>query len=129
MAIVRSRIISQVLQRSSITTCFGHQKCSASSTAAVAAAAEVGVVGSKSMGFWLKDYEDYRKSLYGGNITHKALFVDAVGTLLVPAQPTAQVSFSLSSKLLTGLIKLSSFKFLIGCSPDFLSSLLLLFND
>ena len=51
---------------------------------------EVGHVGS--MGFWLKDYEDYRKSLYGGKITYKALLVDAVGTLVVPAQPTAQVS-------------------------------------
>ncbi|KAF5938283.1 hypothetical protein HYC85_025789 [Camellia sinensis] len=29
----------------------------------------------------LKDYEEYRKALYGG-ITHKALLVDAVGTLI-----------------------------------------------
>lgn len=42
----------------------------------------------------VKDYEDYRRSLYG-DITHKALLVDAVGTLLVPSQPMAQVpSFS-----------------------------------
>jgi len=38
----------------------------------------------------VKDYEDYRKSLYG-DITHKALLVDAVGTLVVPSQPMAQV--------------------------------------
>ncbi|CAL5431179.1 unnamed protein product [Camellia sinensis] len=34
----------------------------------------------------LKDYEEYRKALYGG-ITHKALLVDAVGTLVLPSQP------------------------------------------
>lgn len=114
MAIIRKRIISQILQRSSsnsnsiINTCFGHKTCSASSSAAAAAAshremvgADVGVVSSKPMGvngFWLKDYEDYRKSLYGGNITHKALFVDAVGTLLVPAQPTAQIYRQIGEK-------------------------------
>ncbi|KAF7148993.1 hypothetical protein RHSIM_Rhsim03G0102000 [Rhododendron simsii] len=31
--------------------------------------------------FGLKDYEDYRRALYGG-ISHKALMVDAVGTLI-----------------------------------------------
>lgn len=40
--------------------------------------------------FGVKDYLDYRRSLYG-DITHKALLVDAVGTLLVPSQPMAQV--------------------------------------
>jgi hypothetical protein len=38
----------------------------------------------------VKDYEDYRKSLYG-DISHRALLVDAVGTLVVPSQPMAQV--------------------------------------
>lgn len=41
---------------------------------------------------WLKDYFDYRKSVYG-EVTHRALLVDVVGTLIVPAQPTAQVSY------------------------------------
>ncbi|KAL2491278.1 Uncharacterized protein Adt_26906 [Abeliophyllum distichum] len=45
--------------------------------------------GSRLFGF-LKEYEDYRRNLYGG-LTHKALLVDAVGTLLVPSQPMAQV--------------------------------------
>ncbi|KAF5941144.1 hypothetical protein HYC85_022311 [Camellia sinensis] len=49
-----------------------------------AAPLESNVMGSK-------DYEDYRRSLYGG-ITHKALLVDAVGTLVVPSQPMAQAS-------------------------------------
>lgn len=40
----------------------------------------------------LQDYENYRKSIHGG-ITHKALLVDAVGTLVVPSQPMAQVKF------------------------------------
>ncbi|KAE9465892.1 hypothetical protein C3L33_02202, partial [Rhododendron williamsianum] len=48
--------------------------------------------------FGLKDYEDYRRALYGG-ITHKALLVDAVGTLVLPSQPMAQVSLSLSLSL------------------------------
>lgn len=39
---------------------------------------------------YLKDYADYRRSLYG-EITHKALLVDAVGTLVLPSQPMAQV--------------------------------------
>lgn len=39
----------------------------------------------------LKEYEDYRRALYGG-LTHNALLVDAVGTLVVPSQPMAQVS-------------------------------------
>lgn len=51
----------------------------------------VGSRGVMGLGiFGLKDYEDYRRSLYG-DITHKALLVDAVGTLLVPSQPMAQV--------------------------------------
>lgn len=58
-----------------------------SSTAAV----ESRPVGLGVLG--LKDYEDYRRSLYG-EITHKALLVDAAGTLLVPSQPMAQVSLS-----------------------------------
>lgn len=62
---------------------------SASSSSAVVAEDESG--GIYGLGSVLKEYEDYRRSLYG-EITHKALLVDAVGTLLVPAQPTAQVS-------------------------------------
>lgn len=61
---------------------------SASSSSAVVAEDESG--GLYGLGSVLKEYEDYRRSLYG-EITHKALLVDAVGTLLVPAQPTAQV--------------------------------------
>lgn len=40
----------------------------------------------------VKDYEEYRRALYG-EITHKAVLVDAVGTLVVPSQPMAQVGF------------------------------------
>ena len=69
--------------------------CSYSSAAAVAAK-ESELMGSRHMGLELlgvKDYEDYRRSLYG-DITHKAVLVDAVGTLVVPSQPMAEV-FSL----------------------------------
>ena len=63
---------------------------SASSSAAAA------VVADDELGGVLKEYVDYRRSLYG-EFTHKALLVDAVGTLLVPAQPTAQVCVISSS--------------------------------
>ncbi|CAA7400024.1 unnamed protein product [Spirodela intermedia] len=44
-----------------------------------------------------KEYYDYRRSLYG-DVTHKALLVDAVGTLLVPSQPTAQIYREIGEK-------------------------------
>ncbi|RCV44755.1 hypothetical protein SETIT_9G399900v2 [Setaria italica] len=44
-----------------------------------------------------REYYDYRKSIYG-DVTHRALLVDAVGTLIVPAQPTAQVYKSIGEK-------------------------------
>lgn len=37
-----------------------------------------------------REYLEYRRALYG-EITHKAVLVDAVGTLVVPSQPMAQV--------------------------------------
>ncbi|KAI7996503.1 hypothetical protein LOK49_LG10G02677 [Camellia lanceoleosa] len=55
-----------------------------------AAPLESNVMGSK-------DYENYRRSLYGG-ITHKALLVDAVGTLVVPSQPMAQIYRKIGEK-------------------------------
>lgn len=67
-------------------------------SSAALASKESEVIGSRHMGleiFGLKDYEDYRRSLYG-EITHKALLVDAVGTLVVPSQPMAQVLLSFS---------------------------------
>jgi REG-2-like HAD superfamily hydrolase len=44
-----------------------------------------------------KDYLDYRRSRYG-EITHKALLVDAVGTLLIPSQPMAQIYREIGEK-------------------------------
>ncbi|KAM1597748.1 hypothetical protein PS2_032617 [Malus domestica] len=56
---------------------------------------ESGIIGSRPphMGLEIlgvKDYEDYRRSLYS-EITHKALLVDVVGTLVVLSQPMAQI--------------------------------------
>ncbi|PWA64949.1 haloacid dehalogenase-like hydrolase (HAD) superfamily protein [Artemisia annua] len=45
----------------------------------------------------LKDYEEYRKRMNGG-VTHKALLVDAVGTLVVPSQPMAQIYRQIGEK-------------------------------
>ncbi|KAG5555924.1 hypothetical protein RHGRI_006540 [Rhododendron griersonianum] len=56
---------------------------------------ESDLVGSRLFG--LKDYEDYRRVLYGG-ITYKALLVDAVGTLVVPSQPMAQIYRQIGEK-------------------------------
>ncbi|KAG5555935.1 hypothetical protein RHGRI_006547 [Rhododendron griersonianum] len=56
---------------------------------------ESDLVGSRLFG--LKDYEDYRRALYGG-ITYKALLVDAVGTLVVPSQPMAQIYRQIGEK-------------------------------
>lgn len=59
-----------------------------------------GLSGSRLFGL-VKEYEDYRRALYGG-LTHKALLVDAVGTLVIPSQPMAQVRF-LSKNFVTHL--------------------------
>ncbi|KAL4591939.1 hypothetical protein LXL04_004914 [Taraxacum kok-saghyz] len=52
---------------------------------------------SDSRLFGLKDYKDYRKTLHGG-ITHKALLVNAVGTLVIPSQPMAQIYRQIGEK-------------------------------
>ncbi|XP_058107818.1 uncharacterized protein LOC131251230 [Magnolia sinica] len=72
----------------------GHSPFSSSSSSVVVSPKVTEVpVSSTRLGLELlgaKDYEDYRRSLYG-DITHKALLVDAVGTLVVPSQPMAQI--------------------------------------
>ncbi|KAK2970492.1 hypothetical protein RJ640_023675 [Escallonia rubra] len=65
------------------------------SSSASASSLDSEVLGSRWVG--LKDYEEYRRALYGG-ITHKALFVDAVGTLVVPSQPMAQIYREIGEK-------------------------------
>ncbi|MCO5575737.1 hypothetical protein L7F22_029540 [Adiantum nelumboides] len=44
-----------------------------------------------------KEYEVYRRSLYGG-LAYKALLVDAAGTLIVPSEPAAKVYYSMGIK-------------------------------
>ncbi|XP_028766687.1 haloacid dehalogenase-like hydrolase domain-containing protein 3 [Neltuma alba] len=76
------------------------QKLSSSYTSAALAAEESETMGSRRMGleaFGVKDYEDYRKSRYG-DITHKAVLVDAVGTLVVPSQPMAEIYRKIGEK-------------------------------
>lgn len=72
-----------------------------SATAVVSPKEAETVVGSRRVGLdvlgALKDYEDYRRSLYG-EITHKALLVDAVGTLVIPSQPMAQIYREIGEK-------------------------------
>ncbi|KAL6987274.1 hypothetical protein U1Q18_013024 [Sarracenia purpurea var. burkii] len=64
-------------------------------SASTAAPLESEGVDSRLLG--LKDYEEYRRALCGG-ITHKALLVDAVGTLVVPSQPMAQIYRQIGEK-------------------------------
>jgi len=56
--------------------------------AEVAAAAGPGAARWELMG--AREYYDYRRAIYG-DITHKAILVDAAGTLLAPTEPMAQV--------------------------------------
>jgi hypothetical protein len=53
-----------------------------------AAAAPAGAAWWEQMG--AREYYDYRRAIYG-DITHKAILVDATGTLLAPTEPMAQV--------------------------------------
>lgn len=60
-------------------------------------AANSEVMNSSRLVGW-KGYEEYRRALYGGDITHKALLVDAVGTLVIPSQPMAQIYRQIGEK-------------------------------
>lgn len=92
MALMATRTkLPRLLSSGSRSPLTGKLGAMRSSTAA--APVESRPVGLGMLG--LKDYEDYRRSLYG-EITHKALLVDAAGTLLVPSQPMAQVCLSVS---------------------------------
>lgn len=73
----------------------GHFRCYSSSAAVASNESRLGLGGFEVLG--LKEYEEYRKALYG-EITHKALLVDAVGTLLVPSQPMAQIYRKIGEK-------------------------------
>ncbi|KAG8087056.1 hypothetical protein GUJ93_ZPchr0010g9791 [Zizania palustris] len=44
-----------------------------------------------------REYYDYRRAIYG-DITHKAILVDAAGTLLAPTEPMAQVYRTIGKK-------------------------------
>jgi hypothetical protein len=52
-------------------------------------AAEV-AAGARWEPMGAREYYDYRRAMYG-DITHKAILVDAAGTLLAPTEPMAQV--------------------------------------
>jgi hypothetical protein len=56
--------------------------------AEVAAGAGPGAARWELLG--AREYYDYRRAMYG-DITHKAILVDAAGTLLAPTEPMAQV--------------------------------------
>ncbi|CAL5061226.1 unnamed protein product [Urochloa decumbens] len=66
-----------------------------SGAAAAAAAVAAGVARWEPMG--AREYYDYRRAIYG-DITHKAIFVDAAGTLLAPTEPMAQVYRTIGQK-------------------------------
>ncbi|KAL1548744.1 haloacid dehalogenase-like hydrolase domain-containing protein 3 [Salvia divinorum] len=91
-----TKIFTASKQRRFAPPCaFGSPSFSTSAAVAAPEPAEA-VDGSRIMGM-VKDYEDYRRNLYGG-FTHNALLVDAVGTLVVPAQPMAQIYRQIGEK-------------------------------
>ncbi|TVU37410.1 hypothetical protein EJB05_10723 [Eragrostis curvula] len=65
------------------------------------AAAEAGPVMPAGVARWepmgAREYYDYRRAIYG-DITHKAILVDAAGTLLAPTEPMAQVYRTIGEK-------------------------------
>uniref|UniRef100_A0A0E0EFK1 Haloacid dehalogenase-like hydrolase domain-containing protein 3 n=1 Tax=Oryza meridionalis TaxID=40149 RepID=A0A0E0EFK1_9ORYZ len=62
---------------------------------AEAAGAAAGIARWEPMG--AREYYDYRRAIYG-DITHKAILVDAAGTLLAPTEPMAQVYRTIGEK-------------------------------
>lgn len=101
----KSRVTARSVSASIGSDPFGHfdhspsRHFSSSSALAVSETEAAGSrhIGMEMLGLGVKDYLDYRRSLYG-EITHKALFVDAVGTLLVPSQPMAQIYREIGKK-------------------------------
>nr|CAB3482674.1 unnamed protein product [Digitaria exilis] len=69
--------------------------------AAEAVASDAGAVAAGVLARWelmgARDYYDYRRAIYG-DITHKAILVDAAGTLLAPTEPMAQVYRTIGQK-------------------------------
>lgn len=63
--------------------------------AEVAAGAGPGAARWELLG--AREYYDYRRAMYG-DITHKAILVDAAGTLLAPTEPMAQVYRTIGQK-------------------------------
>uniref|UniRef100_A0A0E0ANS6 Haloacid dehalogenase-like hydrolase domain-containing protein 3 n=1 Tax=Oryza glumipatula TaxID=40148 RepID=A0A0E0ANS6_9ORYZ len=59
------------------------------------AEAAAGIARWEPMG--AREYYDYRRAIYG-DITHKAILVDAAGTLLAPTEPMAQVYRTIGEK-------------------------------
>ncbi|NP_001147144.2 Haloacid dehalogenase-like hydrolase domain-containing protein 3 [Zea mays] len=59
-------------------------------------AAEV-AAGARWEPMGAREYYDYRRAMYG-DITHKAILVDAAGTLLAPTEPMAQVYRTIGQK-------------------------------
>ncbi|KAG0546163.1 hypothetical protein BDA96_02G424200 [Sorghum bicolor] len=64
-------------------------------------AAEVATTAGPGAARWelmgAREYYDYRRAIYG-DITHKAILVDAAGTLLAPTEPMAQVYRTIGQK-------------------------------
>ncbi|KAK8672029.1 hypothetical protein V6N13_110406 [Hibiscus sabdariffa] len=100
MATTGTRFITRSVRPGSSTFNFNgsmwsHPFYRSFSSPSSAAAPQIEPMGLEVLG--VKDYEDYRRSLYG-QITHKALLVDAVGTLLAPSQPMAQIYREIGKK-------------------------------
>nr|XP_020173193.2 uncharacterized protein LOC109758739 [Aegilops tauschii subsp. strangulata] len=70
---------------------------SAPAAATEAPEAVVGAGGARWEPMGTREYYEYRRAIYG-DITHKAILVDAAGTLLAPTEPMAQVYRTVGDK-------------------------------
>jgi len=89
----------------------GAAAAAAEVTTDAAAAVAAGVSRWEPMG--AREYYDYRRAIYG-DITHKAILVDAAGTLLAPTEPMAQVrSIPIPASQILALFRLAC----CACDP------------
>ncbi|XP_066398234.1 uncharacterized protein [Miscanthus floridulus] len=95
MAVARLRAAAAARLQPALAAGGRGQRRPLGTAAEVATATGPGAARWELMG--AREYYDYRRALYG-DITHKAILVDAAGTLLAPTEPMAQVYRTIGQK-------------------------------
>lgn len=88
MAVARLRVAAAARLQPALAAGGRGERRPLGTAAEVATATGAGAARWELMG--AREYYDYRRAMYG-DITHKAILVDAAGTLLAPTEPMAQV--------------------------------------